>query len=80
MFKERNVARAALPTLVRLTQEQRVKVLFQPCELQLSFCDLVQGDLQQAVLVQLAQVMYTWWWEVVRSASAHHILMCHVHV
>lgn len=59
MFKEQNVAGAALPTLVRLTQEQRVKVLFQPCELQLSLRDLIQGDLQQAVLVQLAQVMYT---------------------
>lgn len=50
-----------LPALVRLTNQNRVKVLLQPCELQLPLCDLIQGDPQQAVLMKLAQVMDTWW-------------------
>lgn len=41
MLNDCNVTRPALPALVRLTQEQRIKVLLQTCELQLSLCDLI---------------------------------------
>lgn len=49
-----------VPSLVRLTQDQRIKVLLQPCELELSFCDLIQSNHQQAVLMKLSQVMDSW--------------------
>lgn len=49
-----------LPALVWLTNQDCVKVLLQPCELQLPLCELIQSNPQQAVLVKLAQVMDTW--------------------
>lgn len=56
------IRRSLLPALFRLAYQNRIKVLLQPCELQLSLCDLIQSNLQQTVLVKLAQVVYTWWW------------------
>ena len=53
----------AIPALVILTQDQCVKVLLQLCELQLSLCDLIQSHPQQAALMELAQVVDTWWWQ-----------------
>lgn len=47
----------APPALTRLTQDQSVKVILQPRELQLAVGDLIQGHFQQTVLMQLAKVM-----------------------
>lgn len=55
-----NCCGPSLPALVRLTNQNCVKVLLQPCELHLPLCDLIQSDPQQAVLMKLAQVMDTW--------------------
>lgn len=53
--------RPTLPALLRLTDQDCVKVLLQPCELQLALGDLIQSHPQQAVLVELAQVVDPWW-------------------
>lgn len=59
-YSDYNVTGRAAPALLMLTQDHRIKVLPEPCELQLSVCDLIQSDPQQAVVMKLAQVMYTW--------------------
>lgn len=46
-----------LPLVVIQADVDGVKVLLQLLELQLTFCQLVEGDPQQAVLVKLADVV-----------------------
>ena len=46
-----------LPAVLPLSDDQRVVVLLQRGELQLALRDLVQDHAQQAVLVQLTQVV-----------------------
>lgn len=58
--QQHSSVRCTLPALSRLTQDQCIKVLLQSCELQLSLSDLIQANLQQAVLMKLAQVMDSW--------------------